>query len=198
MIPVRNFRAEVERKLFTHNLGHAALGYIGYIKGHTYVSDALQDTEIKGVFESALRETARALISRYPDDLDPAEHDEVLADVMVRFGNPMLRDTVRRVAHDPIRKLGPDDRLIGSAKLCLGEGVTPQNIALVCGAALRYDFEGDPPAVRLQGLIAAKGVSGALAEISGTEPGGRLSRMIQEGYHAVTSYFGPRSQSSNV
>ena len=37
MKPVNNFEAEFERKLFTHNLAHAALGYLGYLKNYTYV-----------------------------------------------------------------------------------------------------------------------------------------------------------------
>ncbi len=40
---VSNFKAEVERKLFTHNLGHAAMGYIGYLKGYTYVDEPFSD-----------------------------------------------------------------------------------------------------------------------------------------------------------
>lgn len=198
MVPVKNFRAEVERKLFTHNLGHAAIGYFGYLKGFTYVSEALEDDEIRGIFDGALRETSQALLSKYPDDLDPEEHEKVLSDVLIRFGNPMLRDRVQRVAHDPVRKLGPSDRLVGSARLCLEQSIAPKNIAFVCAAALRYDFEGDPPAVRLQRLVADAGVGATLSKIAGIDVGGALSRMIEESYEAIVSRFGVGRRKPNL
>lgn len=182
MEPVRNFRAEVERKLFTHNLGHAALGYVGYLRGFTYVSDALLDPGIRAIFDGALAETTSALLSRYPRDLNEQEHAGVVADVAIRFGNPMLRDTVHRVAHDPMRKLGPEDRLIGSARLCCDQGIPPTTIARVCGAALRYDFAGDPSALRLQELLSSTGLRTTLSEICKIKPGDELFRMIESVY----------------
>jgi mannitol-1-phosphate 5-dehydrogenase len=40
----------------------------------------------------------------------------------------MIRDTIRRVGMDPIRKLGRQERLIGSAELCLSQGIFPETI----------------------------------------------------------------------
>jgi mannitol-1-phosphate 5-dehydrogenase len=37
--PVANFRAEVERKIFTHNLAHAALAYLGYLSSTSAISE---------------------------------------------------------------------------------------------------------------------------------------------------------------
>ena len=51
MYPVNNFQAEVERKLFTHNLGHAALGYLGFLKGYSYVHESFDDPELSVVFD---------------------------------------------------------------------------------------------------------------------------------------------------
>ncbi len=44
---VSNFPAEVERKLFIHNLGHAALAYLGYREGYTYIHEAIKDEKDK-------------------------------------------------------------------------------------------------------------------------------------------------------
>ena len=38
-------------------------------------------------------------------------------DALIRMVNPYLRDPVDRVTRDPVRKLGWEDRLIGSMKL---------------------------------------------------------------------------------
>ena len=185
MNPVRNFEAEVERKLFTHNLGHAALGYIGYLKGYSYVHEPFADPYLSKIFMGALQETASALIQMYPEDLDAREHQDILEDVKVRFSNPMLMDTVQRVARDPLRKLGPNDRLIGSAKLCMAHKVVPTNIATICGAALCYDYELDPAAVQLKQLILEKGPEYALHKVSGVNPEGELGCKILAAYHKL-------------
>jgi mannitol-1-phosphate 5-dehydrogenase len=180
--PVDNFKAEVQRKLFTHNLGHAALAYLGYLRGYTYVHEPFADDFVNTVFEKALDETSRALLKRYPDALDGDEHRAVRQDVRIRFGNPMVRDAIVRVAKDPIRKLGPDDRLIGSARLCLAEGVFPAEISRVCGAALCYDFAGDPEAVKLQQTIQANGIEKTLEEISHIKAGTTFGQKVIESY----------------
>jgi mannitol-1-phosphate 5-dehydrogenase len=182
---VADFRAEVERKLFTHNLGHAALAYLGHLRGCTYVHEPFADERSSRLFEGALDETSRALLARHAGVLDPAEHAEIRRDVRIRFGNPLLGDTVRRVARDPLRKLGAQDRMVGGIRLCLSQGVFPENVCRVCGAALLYDAADDPDAVRLQTLIADKGVEEALRLVSGIDPCSAEGRAIVVSYHAL-------------
>ena len=50
--------------------------------------------------------------------------------------NPHLRDTVERVGRDLPRKLGWDDRLIGTLRLALEQGVEPRRYALASAVAL--------------------------------------------------------------
>lgn len=180
---VSNFKAEVERKLYTHNLGHAAMGYIGYLKGYTYVHEPFEDDFLRPIFDGALEETAEALVKMYPKDIDPEEHREIRKDVNVRFGNPMLMDSLTRVARDPLRKLGKSDRLVGSAKLCLDYGIFPEYIAYICGAAFCYDYPEDPKAVELQEIIRAKGIDAAVNEVSGIGPASPLGKKIIESYN---------------
>jgi mannitol-1-phosphate 5-dehydrogenase len=176
--PVSNFRAEVERKIFTHNLAHAALAYLGYLRGHTYIHETFEDEFVKSVFDGALDETTNALLRRYPADLDRAAHLEIRKDVRVRFGNPLLKDPLTRVAKDPIRKLGRDDRIIGAAELCLSQGITADYIATVCAAALCYNCPEDPGAVRLQSMIEKTGVAEVLRQVSGIEPAGDFGQRV--------------------
>ena len=181
--PVQHFGAEMVRKLYTHNLGHASLAYLGYLRGYTYIHELFEDELISSAFENALDETSQALLKRYPDALDPQEHWHVRRDVRIRFGNPMMEDAIIRVAKDPIRKLGPEDRLIGSARLCLEEGIFPENIARVCGAALCYDFEGDAEALELQEMIRTQGIERTLERVSHIKVDVPLGQKIIESYH---------------
>ncbi len=170
MHPVRNFRAEMERKFYTHNLGHAALGYLGYLRGLQFVHESFGDELCRTTFEGALDETSSSLLSRYPGDVDPTEHQRVREDVRVRFANPLLQDTVTRVAREPIRKLGPEDRLIGSVRLCLAQGVFPRHVCVTCGAALLYDDPGDAEAAKLRSMVETLGPARTLQEITGLSP----------------------------
>jgi mannitol-1-phosphate 5-dehydrogenase len=176
--PVGNFKAEVERKIFTHNLAHAALAYLGYLRGHAYIHETFEDEFVRSVFDGALDETTEALLRRYPADLDRREHLEIRKDVRVRFGNPLLKDPITRVAKDPIRKLGHDDRIVGAAELYLSQGIIPDHIATACAAALCYDYLEDPSAMRLQSMIKKTGVAEVLRQVSGIEPTGDFGQRV--------------------
>ncbi len=189
--PVNNFRAEVERKIFTHNIGHAALAYLGYLRGHRFVHETFEDDFVNSVFDGALDETTEALLRRYPADLDRQEHLEVRKDVRVRFGNPLLRDGITRVAKDPIRKLGRDDRIIGAADLCQSQGIATHHIATVCAAALCYDYPEDAHAARLQTLIQEQGVPETLRQMSGIKPTGEFAREVDAEYRRLLASRAP-------
>lgn len=184
MKPVVNFQAEFFRKLHTHNLGHSALAYLGYLRGYTYIHEGFLDPFISKVFERALDETTEALLRRF-SSLDPEEHRRIREDIRVRFGNPLLRDTVYRVARDPLRKLTPSDRLVGSALLCLEEGIFPKYVACVCAAALCYDWNGDSEAVELQRMLQEGGIGFVLEEVCRVSPQSPLGERIMSWYELL-------------
>ena len=43
--------------------------------------------------------------------------------------NPFLKDAIDRITRDPERKLSWDDRVIGTMRLIMSQGVTPANFA---------------------------------------------------------------------
>jgi mannitol-1-phosphate 5-dehydrogenase len=68
----------------------------------------------------------------------PAGWRAYAEDLLARMANPHLRDRVERVIRDPRRKLGWDDRLIGTMRLALEAGVTPGRFALGAAAAAKF------------------------------------------------------------
>lgn len=177
-LPYDNFEAYVERKLFTHNLGHATAAYLGYIRGHEYIWQAMNDPEVVSVVKAALAETGEAQIKK--NGFTPQEHQAHIDDLLHRFANVALGDTVARVGRDPIRKLGPSDRLIGGAQLALSYRIRPCNVALATAAALVFDNQDDPAAVELQKMIAEYGVGHVFTTICGIQPDSELAQMIRE------------------
>ena len=130
-----------EAKLYGHNAAHALLGFLARERGFKYIADAAQDGRLMAlVREAFLEESGQALIARR-QGVDPlftaAGYAEFADDLLARMVNPWLRDDVERVTRDPRRKLGWEDRLIGTMRMALREGITPHRFARGAAAALR-------------------------------------------------------------
>jgi mannitol-1-phosphate 5-dehydrogenase len=175
-----NLAALEERKLFAHNAGHALCAYFGYEKGFTYTYEAVHDKEIRRKTLRGLGESGRALIKKH--GFSPKEHRAHIEDLLHRFANVALGDTVARVARDPIRKLGRRDRLIGSALLALEYGVKPVSLTDGIVAALRYDDPEDEKAMELQRLLSEEGMAHVLETVCGLHPSERLFEMVSHAY----------------
>ena len=94
------------------------------------------------VREAFLNESGVGLRHKYAlvdDDLFTEDGFEAYADdLLVRMVNPFLRDPVERVTRDLDRKLGWNDRLLGSMLLAVEAGVVPSRLAR--GASIALDF----------------------------------------------------------
>ena len=174
--PTSNFVGYVERKLFVHNLTHATAAYLGYRKGYSYIYEAIRDDEIRALVEGAGKESCAALAKKRGLDADElAAHVD---DLVFRYHNTALADQIARVARDPLRKLGKDDRLIGAANLCVEQGVAPKHIAIATAAAILYDAADDPTVPKVREILERGGVEAVLREISGIEPDTQPGIMI--------------------
>ncbi|GHU70209.1 mannitol-1-phosphate 5-dehydrogenase [Clostridia bacterium] len=136
LLPYSPFQFYIERKLYMHNMSHAVLSYLGAAAGHEFVWQAARDTSITRVTADALNEAAQGLSSKF--NVPIGELDEFARDLLKRYDNPALGDTIGRVCRDPLRKLALEDRLIGAARMCLSQGIQPRNIMTGIGAALLY------------------------------------------------------------
>jgi len=178
--PKNNFAGYVARKLFTHNGGHALLAYLGYLRGHATIWQAAEDAALIRALRGAWDETGAALVAAW--GFDPAEQRRHEDDLLRRFRNRALGDTIERVARDPLRKLRPDDRLVGGALLCLERGITPVHVCRGIAAALRYDAPDDPTAGRVRGEVAGGGVRGALQTLCGLAEDSPLAALVASAY----------------
>ncbi|AKB08315.1 mannitol-1-phosphate 5-dehydrogenase [Vibrio cholerae] len=160
-----NLMAFVERKLFTLNTGHCVTAYLGCLKGHRTIREAIEDPSIHAQVKQAMQESGEVLIRRY--GFDRALHSAYIEKILSRFANPYLVDEVDRVGRQPLRKLGANDRLIkpllGTIEYGLPNGMLLKGIA----AALKYRNSSDPQAVELQQSIEKEGVRSTLARYTG-------------------------------
>ena len=165
LLPYSPFEFYIRRKLYVHNLGHATTAYLGWIDGCTLISDAVRVERIERVARKAMTESSRALSAEF--GVPAATLSAHVDDLLFRFHNRRLGDTVARVGRDPLRKLSPGDRLVGAARLCLKHGVQPDGICEGLRAALRFDDPQDPSAVAMQAEIREKGVQAFLRDRCG-------------------------------
>jgi mannitol-1-phosphate 5-dehydrogenase len=127
------FRYYVERKLFLHNLGHAVASYLGAALGYSFLWEALADPFVLQLTRAAMFQSVTALAREHQVSIQELR-DHAL-DLLQRFGNRRLGDTLERVCKDPRRKLAPDDRLVGALNLCRRQGAACSGIALGVAAA---------------------------------------------------------------
>jgi len=111
--PKENIKAWVDRKLFIHNLGHATAAYIGFQKfpQAVYLYEVLADDEVFTQTRQTMLQSAEILIALYPKEFSIEQLTNHIDDLLSRFQNRALGDTIFRVGCDLFRKLGLDDRL---------------------------------------------------------------------------------------
>lgn len=177
MVPFAPFDFYIKRKLFVHNMGHATCAYLGGLLDLEYIYQAIDVPDVRIIVQNAMLESAMALTKKY--GASGEELQRHVTDLLYRFTNASLKDTCQRVGGDPARKLGPDDRMIGSSKLAVSVGITPVYIAIGAAAGLvRYLREADMDCT-------AENAVRVLTEVSQLEPDAPLTKLIVDNFAQI-------------
>ena len=184
--PVADMRAEETRKLYTYNMCHAALAYLGALRGYDLTVDCLADPAIRVEVEGALDEVSRALQAAY--GFPAGEMARWNAGVLQQTDNPTLGDRVARHGADPRRKLKRGDRLVGPALLARAHGVRPIHLTRAIAAAFHFRNSADAGAAYVQARVAAIGLPAAIRELCElTTDEEEIVEMVVEADRAVGS-----------
>lgn len=140
LAPKENMKAWVDRKLFIHNLGHATAAYIGFQKfpQEVYLYEVLADKEVFTQTRQTMLQSAEILKALYPGEFSTTQLTNHIDDLLSRFQNRALGDTIFRVGCDLFRKLGPDDRLAAPIRAALELGKPFNLIMEAVMAALSF------------------------------------------------------------
>lgn len=167
----------IERKLFTVNTGHIVPAYLGYYLGYDSIGEAMQDEKVTRLLEGVLNETGEALIGAYGFKRD--EQEAYMQTIIERFKNPYISDFTTRVGRNPIRKLGPKDRLIYPAKMYLDyTGQMPKFLPTLIALAFVYDYSEDIEAMQLKQMQHEIGMEKTVTEITGLASEDLLVKVI--------------------
>lgn len=171
----RDISSEETRKLYTLNMAHALLCYLGLPRGYQTVLEAMADPELRAIAERALDEACMGLLKAFAFTRE--EVDTWRGRVIDLLLNPYIDDNLRRLGADSRRKLARTDRLVGPAMLCLEAGGTPTAIAQAIRAG--FDYENDDAGTNaVRALVREGGAQAALSGICGLSGDGPLARLI--------------------
>lgn len=183
--PVNNIAAWVDRKLFLHNMSHAALAYLGYQANPAliYCWQAMELPAVVDAVRAALLQSAAALNRAYPDDLPQEELAAHADDLLNRYCNRALGDTLHRVGRDLGRKLAREDRLIGACLLAAKHGLPFDSLVPPIRAALKFAAPDEQGRVgeadqRILQAVAERGPRAVLCEIAGLDAGQSMDQRV--------------------
>ena len=183
LYPYAPFNLFIQRKLFMHNMSHALLSYLGYLRNYEFIYQTVKDYDLRYVALRALCQMAVAISKENNADMQMLiDHAENL---LYRFTNTALGDTIKRVGKDTQRKLGSNDRLIGALKLAEKHNVYAGYLCIGIAAGLFFNPEDDESSITLSTYAKENGVEQTLKVYSSYE--GKYVGLIKEIYDLLIS-----------
>lgn len=119
-------------KLRVLNASHSTLAYLGALRGHPTIAQAVADPDLAGAVRALVDEDVLPTLVA-PDGLDLARYRD---DVLERFANPNTGHTTVQVAMDGSQKL--PQRLLGTVRDRLAAGAVPVAAAGTVAAWIAY------------------------------------------------------------
>ena len=188
----QNIRAYVDRKSFIHNLGHALCAYFAHLEAPELVTtwQAVEHPRVGPATRAGMWESARALIAEYPDEFDEANQGAHIEDLLSRFSNRALGDTIYRVGRDVQRKLGPEDRVIGALRFDEAHGVAAPVTTLCAAAGMLFRATDESGELFEKDRVFAeeihpRGVEHVLEQVCGLHRGEQLFADIRAAHQAI-------------
>ena len=174
--PIYEFTGFLERKFYTYNAANGTASFVGAILGYKYISDAAFDERILKLLDGVYKETASALSKKHSFPFD--EQWAFTRTSLNKLQDRNIIDYIERNARDPMRKLGPDDRLVGSARLCEEYGIVPENLAVAIACAIHYEEPSDEFANQLKKLREEEGVAAVIEKVCKLDINTSLAKLI--------------------
>ena len=120
-------------KFHGHNAIHYCLGLEAKERGLIYMHQVREDADLMvWAREAFVHEAGVGLRNKFlnfEDELFTQDGFAAYANnALERMINPYLRDPIDRVTRDPKRKLGWDDRLVGSIRYAINAGLNPKKM----------------------------------------------------------------------
>lgn len=164
VVLIDDMQPYIERKLYIVNAAHAAIAYLGDLHGYQTIQEAIRDAEIVKVVNQFLAENSAYFVQKYR--FDSTELERFIEKTLKRQGNQKLSDEITRVGGSPIRKLGPNDRLVAPVVKLEALGLPYETGVKVIAAGYHYHHSNDSEAEKIHALIEEKSLRATIKTIS--------------------------------
>lgn len=181
VVLIDDMQPYIERKLYIVNAAHAAIAYLGDLHGYQMIQEAIRDAEIVKVVNQFLAENSAYFVQKYRFDLAELEH--FIEKTLKRQGNQKLSDEIIRVGGSPIRKLGPNDRLVAPVVKLEALGLPYETGVKVIAAGYHYHHSNDSEAEKIHALIEEKDLKATIKKISHLD--GKLLEEVVAAYDSM-------------
>lgn len=178
MDALTGFAGFLERKFYTYNAANGTNSFLGALLGYEVLAEAAHDERILKILEGVYQETGRALSEKHGIPLE--DQMAFTRTSLHKLQDYTIVDSIERNARDPLRKLGKDDRLVGSARMVLSCGIRPENLATAIAAAIYYRNPEDESARELARMVKEEGIDAVLKNVCEIDPDGELGSLIKE------------------
>ncbi len=172
---------KLDQKLFTLNMAHGIIGYYGILRGHQFVHEAILDREILELVTGALEEVEDVIVQSHPS-ISRDEQRTYAGKIVGRFQNHHLQDELVRVASQPKRKLGNNERLVRPACLLWEQGKFPVYLATGIASGFHFHDQRDSQARELSTELSTRGLGSVISEVSGLPETHPVARAVKSDY----------------
>ncbi|MGP5431291.1 mannitol-1-phosphate 5-dehydrogenase [Enterococcus malodoratus] len=180
VVKIDEMQPYIERKLYIVNAAHAAVAYLGALQGYKTIQAALQDSKILRLVNQFLAENLEYFVKEYSFSREDLK--QFIEKTLKRQGNQNLSDEIARVGGSPIRKLGPEDRLVAPVAKLTAENLSHDAGVKIIAAGYHYRNSDDPEAEKIKSLIAEEGLETTIGKISNLD--GTLLEKVAAAYES--------------
>ena len=151
------------------------------------VDEALRDAAIQEKVKKAVLESAAGLEKKFGFSKDEMTHyiNEMIIKRYDDYNQEGINDPIARVARQPIRKLSPDDRIMGPVYIASEYGLSTEHLLYGAAYAFKYDNPEDEEAVKLQEYIQKDGIENTIERITGLQKGSAMFNLVLDYYNAI-------------
>lgn len=172
-----NLSAAMAVKIWSGNVVQCTMAFAALHQGMTSSYEAACDPLSSMIAYYAADESYRAVSAEY--GLPERSEKEKKRPVGI-FRSREFHDSLYRIARDPIRKLGYNERFIGPARLCIRHGILPYFICLGAAYGFLYRNPDEPQCVELEKAVREMGIEKAILWFCGLDPSKNDERIIYE------------------
>lgn len=175
-----NLNKYIERKLFIVNSSHCIGSYLGDLQNKAYVRDCFTDKKILEDVLLAMKEAA--LLVSFKHDFLITDLEKFIQKTINRYVTPGVKDPLERVCRNPIKKVGPRERLVLPIIECEEHNLPNEGLCKGLAAAYLYDNPKDEQSIELQSFIKKNGIRNAIKKYSVLDENEKLINNVVKYY----------------